>query len=387
MIKELLKKTLEKNNTQAQLKWNQSYFGEEIESTGYASIEIDESKPFAEYWMGTHINGPSKIKLENETKLLSEHINGDLPYLFKVLSVEKPLSIQLHPDKDFAKKLHESHPDIYKDSNHKPELFIALDDFELLFGFISIDEAIKKVEMYKNEFNLKEANNFLNEKTVENYESLIKKIIFLTKEEYELIIKGLLESKETKEDSLIKRLYNYFGLDLGILVSMFMNHFFKKKGDSIFISANYPHAYIHGNCLEAMANSDNVIRLGLTPKLVDRKNFEIIIDKYFPDMIYDENIGDPKIVEHISVNKDKGIITYDKKGIDDFKLQEIEISTSDDILIEKKSIIFILEGNVKINDMICEEYNTIFVENEITHAKVELIEGCNKAKFYIINSK
>lgn len=350
-------------------------------------IEIDESKPFAEYWMGTHINGPSKIKLENETKLLSEHINGDLPYLFKVLSVEKPLSIQLHPDKDFAKKLHESHPDIYKDSNHKPELFIALDDFELLFGFISIDEAIKKVEMYKNEFNLKEANNFLNEKTVENYESLIKKIIFLTKEEYELIIKGLLQSKETKEDSLIKRLYNYFGLDLGILVSMFMNHFFKKKGDSIFISANYPHAYIHGNCMEAMACSDNVIRLGLTPKLVDRKNFEIIIDKFFPDMIYDENIGDPKIVEHISVNKDKGIITYDKKGIDDFKLQEIEISTSDDILIEKKSIIFILEGNVKINDMICEEYNTIFVENEITHAKVELIEGCNKAKFYIINSK
>ena len=350
-------------------------------------IEIDESKPFAEYWMGTHINGPSKIKLENEKKLLSEHINGDLPYLFKVLSVEKPLSIQLHPDKDFAKKLHESHPDIYKDSNHKPELFIALDDFELLFGFISIDEAIKKVEMYKNEFNLKEADHFLNEKTVENYESLIKKIIFLTKEEYELIIKGLLQSKETKEDSLIKKLYNFFGLDLGILVSMFMNHLFKKKGESIFISANYPHAYIHGNCLEAMANSDNVIRLGLTPKLVDRKNFEIIIDKYFPSMIYDESAGDRKIADHITFCEEKNIVTYEKNGIDDFKLEEVRILKNETINFEKKSIIFILEGNVKINDMVCREFNTIFIENQTYHAMVELIDGCEKAKFYIITKK
>ena len=351
------------------------------------NLPVDESKPYAEYWMGTHLNGPSKIKLQNETKLLSDYLNGNLSYLFKVLSVEKPLSIQLHPDKETAKKLHESHPDIYKDDNHKPELFIALDDFELLFGFISINQAWDKINIYKNVFNFNEAEKFLNDKTVENYESVIKKIIFLTKEEYENMIKNLLEHKETKEDSLIKRLYNYFGLDLGILVSMFMNHLYKKKGDSIFISANYPHAYIHGNCLEAMANSDNVIRLGLTPKLVDRKNFEIIIDKYFPNMIYDESIGDPKIVEHISFCEEKNIVTYDKKGIDDFKLEEVRILKNETINIEKKSIIFVLEGNVKINDMVCYEYNTIFVENETNHAMVQLIDGCEKAKFYIINMK
>ena len=351
------------------------------------NLPVDESKPYAEYWMGTHLNGPSKIKLQNETKLLSEYLNGNLSYLFKVLSVEKPLSIQLHPDKETAKKLHESHPDIYKDDNHKPELFIALDDFELLFGFINLNQAWDKINIYKEVFNFSEAEKFLNEKNVENYESVIKKIIFLSKEEYENIIKNLLEHKETKEDSLIKRLYNYFGLDLGILVSMFMNHLYKKKGDSIFISANYPHAYIHGNCLEAMANSDNVIRLGLTPKLVDRKNFEIIIDKYFPNMIYDESIGDPKITEHISFCEEKNIVTYDKKGIDDFKLEEVRILKDQTINIEKKSIVFILEGNVKINDMVCYEFNTIFVENEINHAMIQLIDGCEKAKFYIINRK
>ena len=130
------------------------------------NLPVDESKPYAEYWMGTHLNGPSKIKLQNETKLLSDYLNGNLSYLFKVLSVEKPLSIQLHPDKETAKKLHESHPDIYKDDNHKPELFIALDDFELLFGFISINQAWEKINIYKNVFNFNEAEKFLNEKTV-----------------------------------------------------------------------------------------------------------------------------------------------------------------------------------------------------------------------------
>ena len=134
--------------------------------------------------MGTHPNGPSKIIKDNREILLSEEINGQLSYLFKILSINKPLSIQLHPEKTFAEILHRKFPKIYKDDNHKPELFIALSDFELLFGFVEMNKAIETIIKYKNCFNLKEGEKLLEEPNIENYKLFIEKLIFLEKDEY-----------------------------------------------------------------------------------------------------------------------------------------------------------------------------------------------------------
>ena len=68
------------------------------------NIQVDNNKKYAEYWMGTHPNGPSKIIKNGKEILLSDEINGQLSYLFKILSINKPLSIQLHPDKKFAQR-------------------------------------------------------------------------------------------------------------------------------------------------------------------------------------------------------------------------------------------------------------------------------------------
>lgn len=91
---------------------------------------VDESMPYSELWMGDHVSGQSKLKGTGE--LLGDFIQRDrdgniggqveLPFLFKVLSVRKALSIQVHPNKAEAEKLHALHPDIYKDANHKPEV-------------------------------------------------------------------------------------------------------------------------------------------------------------------------------------------------------------------------------------------------------------------------
>lgn len=90
----------------------------------------DESKPYSELWMGDHVSGQSKVKETGE--LLGDFIqkNRDgnvggqakLPFLFKILSIRKALSIQVHPNKAEAEKLHKEHPEIYKDPNHKPEV-------------------------------------------------------------------------------------------------------------------------------------------------------------------------------------------------------------------------------------------------------------------------
>lgn len=90
----------------------------------------DESKPYSELWMGDHVSGQSRVKATGE--LLGDFIQKDrdgnvggqakLPFLFKVLSIRKALSIQVHPNKAEAERLHALHPDVYKDSNHKPEV-------------------------------------------------------------------------------------------------------------------------------------------------------------------------------------------------------------------------------------------------------------------------
>ena len=85
---------------------------------------IDQSAPYAELWLGTHPSGPSL--LDDGTELGKVVKNGQLPWLLKVLSAGKCLSIQAHPDKALAKRLHETRPDVYKDDNHKPEMAIAL---------------------------------------------------------------------------------------------------------------------------------------------------------------------------------------------------------------------------------------------------------------------
>ncbi|GKU90304.1 hypothetical protein SLEP1_g4310 [Rubroshorea leprosula] len=130
---------------------------------------IDSHSPYAEFWIGTHESGPSFVDqgCENQKGIgngavpyldpvplkswLSEnpHVLGDkvlekwgpdLPFLFKVLSVQKALSLQAHPDKELARALHKSLPDVYRDENHKPEMALALTEFEALRGFISSKE-------------------------------------------------------------------------------------------------------------------------------------------------------------------------------------------------------------------------------------------------------
>ena len=99
---------------------------------------IDQSAPYAELWLGTHPSGPSLLDDGTELGKVVKH--GQLPWLLKVLSAGKCLSIQAHPDKALAKRLHETRPDVYKDDNHKPEMAIALTPFEAMCGFRRLSE-------------------------------------------------------------------------------------------------------------------------------------------------------------------------------------------------------------------------------------------------------
>ena len=115
---------------------------------------VDEEKHYAELWMGSHENCPSKIIVNNHPLDLSSHLQNNLPFLFKVLSIQIPLSIQVHPDKAFAEVLNQKYPNIYKDNNHKPEMAIAISDkFCLLYQFVGIHDLIEILFHFSEIFN------------------------------------------------------------------------------------------------------------------------------------------------------------------------------------------------------------------------------------------
>ncbi|TFK16813.1 mannose-6-phosphate isomerase [Coprinopsis marcescibilis] len=280
------------------------------EASGVPGFVIDESKPYAELWMGTHPSSPSRVKRTGE--ILSAHLarnpnligasirtkfpeadTGNVPFLFKVLSIAKALSIQSHPDKTTAERLHAESPLIYKDANHKPEMALALTEFEALCGFkplSQIDSALRSTPELSTLLPPSILDSFYaishspspTPQTKTALQNLFAALMALDGTDVHNAIEALTTRYNSSTpnkphadsdfESLILRLHTQFPYDIGILCAFFLNHIHLSPGQAIFLGANEPHAYLAGECIECMANSDNVIRVGLTPKLRDVGN-------------------------------------------------------------------------------------------------------------------
>ena len=290
------------------------------------------SKPYAEVWLGTHKSGPSYVYSSDsdsdttttERLTLSSLIESDpafhlgsgvnstsgsatttatttattnattnatLPYLLKILSISKVLSIQSHPDLALAKILHAKFPEIYKDCNHKPEMAIALKDgFQAMCGFRSLSEIAKNLALFPEFGEIAgkaEVQGVLDavEKTggCGDFSTLAQSAL---KALFSSFMAKFPHSGKTPLASLISRISSpsfvptpltrliasfneMFPNDCGVLSPILMNVVTLNEGQSLFVPANTPHAYITGEIIECMAASDNVVRCGLTPKFKD----------------------------------------------------------------------------------------------------------------------
>jgi mannose-6-phosphate isomerase len=279
-------------------------------------FELHEDQRYAELWMGTHPSGPSYLA-DNEgtkTKLLSQHFlehpeqlgnaitsrweesrtKGFLPYLFKVLSIDKALSIQAHPDKSLAKILHKEKPEHYADDNHKPEMMIAVTDCDALCGFRPVEEMrhlISHAPEFTKVVGKENVDKFVSESSDPSNEKAAVKRLFslLMRSEPTLIANCIREMHQRCNSSsagsgssssshdvvldrverLIMRLHDQFPGDVGCFVVYFLNDLRLSPGQALFLGPNVPHAYISGNMVECMAASDNTVRAGLTPKFKD----------------------------------------------------------------------------------------------------------------------
>ncbi len=266
------------------------------------SIPNPEQKPFAEYWLGTHSGGTARVRLnDNDFVLLSDLIQSDpvkylgeevdrnfkeLPYLLKVLDVKDMLSIQVHPSKAEAEKGFDreneagialnAHNRNYKDRNHKPEVMIALSDFWLLHGFSPLlPQILENSEWFSALSPVFESRGIggLYQYVMELPQEGVDQLLAPLAEK----IVPLYEAGSLQKSSpdfwagrvLVNSKPVFKNLDRGIFSIYFFNIVQLSKGEGIFQAAGVPHAYMEGQNMELMSNSDNVLRAGLTPKYID----------------------------------------------------------------------------------------------------------------------
>ncbi|KAF8631316.1 hypothetical protein AX15_002461 [Amanita polypyramis BW_CC] len=276
-------------------------------SSRLPEFTIDDKRPYAELWMGTHPKSPSRVASTN--KVLSDHLreipsligpkvidrfnagDGNLPFLFKVLSIKKALSIQTHPDKKTAEELHAKQPDIYK---------VALSPFLALCGFRPLPEIAASLKatpemaalippvILQRFINLSATSQTISADLPGSgieAKNALKDVFSAIMTAEESKIKTQLEKlviryekgddlSDVSQDlvDLVLRLNSQFPGDVGVFCAFVLNYVRLNPGEAIFLGAGEPHAYVEGDIIECMANSDNVVRAGLTPKLRDIPN-------------------------------------------------------------------------------------------------------------------
>ncbi|MEZ8805111.1 mannose-6-phosphate isomerase, class I [Vibrio atlanticus] len=279
----------------------------------YFGIDNPTLEHQAELWMGAHplasssivVNGIDvslcDVIVQNPEYWLGQQAStplSSLPFLMKILAAEEPLSIQVHPSKSsaelgFAAENEQGIPldaakRNYKDENHKPELVYALTPYLAMNGFREFGQivaffdslSITSIEHIFAPFKDKPCSSSL--------KVFFSAVLELTGEEKKQAISELISSLEMNAsklsdlEALVERFKKLYPSDIGLFSPLFLNVIELKPGEAMFLYAETPHAYIHGLGIEVMANSDNVLRAGLTPKhidveeLVNNTNFEPI---------------------------------------------------------------------------------------------------------------
>jgi mannose-6-phosphate isomerase len=257
-------------------------------------------QPQAELWMGAHPEAPSQVVWSGEMLPLPEVIRrdpegvlgsrvagrfrGELPFLFKVLAADEPLSLQAHPDarqaeegfaRENASGLAPGTPErSYRDPCHKPELLCALTPFDALKGFRSIAAAMDLLGRAGVTGLDPELRAFRSQPTRPGLRRFFQGLLTLARERRERVVAeaarraGELRGADPAFEWM-GVLHRHHPHDVGILAPLLLNLVHLEPGQALFLPAGELHCYLRGVGIEIMANSDNVLRGGLTTKHVD----------------------------------------------------------------------------------------------------------------------
>ncbi|MET7615734.1 mannose-6-phosphate isomerase, class I [Streptomyces sp. NPDC005408] len=254
-------------------------------------------EPQAEMWMGAHPGAPSRVTRDHDERPLSDVIAADpvrelgpaavekfgprLPFLLKILAAGAPLSLQVHPNLAQAKEGYEAEERAgvpidaphrnYKDANHKPELICALTPFDGLCGFRAPLEAADLLAGLDVD-SLKPYVDLLHAHPEEAaLREVLTAVLSADPDEMAATVTDAAAACERLGGGYAPyaSIAHHFPGDPGVIAAMLLNYVQLQTGEALFLGAGVPHAYLNGLGVEIMANSDNVLRCGLTPKHVD----------------------------------------------------------------------------------------------------------------------
>ncbi len=321
-------------------------------------VENEEQQPFAEYWLGVHPKGAAKMYKDGSWQELEKHYQ--VPFLLKILDVRSVLSIQAHPNKTeaiagFAKEEEKGIPRdafnrVFRDDNHKPELMYALSDFWLLHGFKSMKDINACIDETPAFSSLKSHAVYLS-----SFYGHLMRMDQSKVDEILTQLKNEIDQQEITDKNhphyWAKKSFELYGLDRGIFSIYFFNLVYVKPGQAIYQKAGLPHAYLEGQQVEIMANSDNVFRAGLTPKHMD---VELLLDH----IVFKEtqvNIIEPTMEDDLE--------SLIKSPAKEFELSIITINHSyKSIQTHSEECYIVLEGEAQVEDQSFAKGSSFFVE-------------------------
>ncbi|MBF6228133.1 mannose-6-phosphate isomerase, class I [Nocardia abscessus] len=275
---------------------------------------VPSAHPEAELWFGAHPADPAYVQIGDRTTSLLELVAADpdrelgsaaakfdakLPFLLKVLAAEEPLSLQAHPsteqaragfDRENRAKVPLDSPlRNYRDDNHKPELVVALDRFEALAGFREPHRTVALLRALAVDSLHSYCELLAAQPDSAGLRTLFTTWITLPQHVLATLLPAVLDGcvrylsgkgarEFTAEARTTLELAEAYPGDAGVLAALLLNRVTLEPGQGLFLAAGNLHAYLRGLGVEIMANSDNVLRGGLTPKHVDVPELLRVLD-------------------------------------------------------------------------------------------------------------
>ncbi|NES15273.1 MULTISPECIES: mannose-6-phosphate isomerase, class I [Micromonospora] len=292
---------------------------------------VPSDGPEAELWLGAHPGAPATVDRDGSPVSLTDlllaepaHWLGErlvgrfgtrLPFLLKLLAADAPLSLQAHPDAEQARAGYAADAGRvnYVDPYHKPELLVALSEFEALCGFRDPAESAAAIAAFgvpalepvvaalrTGPAGLREA---------------VRLLLSWPEAERAGLVAGVLSAEAAGPDAVLARaLAVDYPADPGVLVALLLHHVRLAPGEAIWMPAGNMHAYLRGTGVEIMAASDNVLRGGFTPKRVD-------VDELLRVLRFE--VLDEPVMAPVPVAP--GVVTW-PVPVEDFALHRVEVA-------------------------------------------------------------
>lgn len=260
------------------------------------NITDPDNRPMAELWIGAHTKSSSRVQDDKGNEialhtLITRDLQGmlgrvvaerfgELPFLFKVLCVNEPLSIQIHPSLSAARAgfIKENQAGIafnapnrnYKDANHKPELVFALTPFQAMNGFRTLSSIVSLLAPASLAHPT--IATFLAYPDEQHLAKLFSDLLTMTMDQkFQAldVLNTVLYHQYGEPWDTVRMIAEVYPEDSGLFSPLLLNVITLQPDQAMFLFPQTPHAYLKGVALEVMANSDNVLRAGLTPKYID----------------------------------------------------------------------------------------------------------------------